>query len=311
MGLKKLIFGEPGMQYRIRVFDNGHFIRSALVKDRGQRRIDLIVKPKDLGFLGEETKLSFMINPEIPPRYFGNIQEIDYDIRDSTQLADIFDLCPELVEEINENLYKTIRTLTQKDDHIVLEATFTEKTETEGKEKEIDPRIEVLTDPVPDPVHVQKRELSESEKKIEKLPGVKGATKALSTIATFPHTVKTSFRGIRLLNQIRYAEDTEKQDLMKKVLNFCQEPGNAKCLRWLPKHLNIEPEIMAIVSQTELDGIGVMPMYYIKQSSAEIAEKMLQRPKTPEDWKTTALYIIGILGVLVIFAVIIYFLVKR
>jgi hypothetical protein len=76
----------------------------------------------------------------------------------------------------------------------------------------------------------------------------------------------------------------------------------------LPKRLHIEPEILAIVSQTELDGVGILPMYYIKQSAAEISEKMLARPKTPEDWKTTAIYIIGILGALGLIVALLYIL---
>ena len=167
--------------------------------------------------------------------------------------------------------------------------------------KEKDPLI-ALTDPEPpkDPVKEEK-ELSGLEKKIEKIPGVKSATEAVTKLSKVPNTIKTTYRGISILREINYAEDDKKQELMKKALQFCMKPGNAKCLRWLPKHLHIDPEISAIVSQTELDGVGIMPMYYIKQSSAEISEKMLQRPKSPEDWKTTALYLVAILVVLVIF----------
>jgi hypothetical protein len=102
MGLKNILFGDPGMMYRIRVFDHGHHIKTATVKNRGQEYISLVVKGKDYGFLGEEVKLAFMINPQIPPRYFGTTAEIDYDIRDATQLADLFDLCPELVYKFNQ-----------------------------------------------------------------------------------------------------------------------------------------------------------------------------------------------------------------
>ena len=301
MGIKTFIFGDPetqGMKYRIRVFDHGHHIKTATVKDRGQDRIDLVVKGKDYGFLGEEIKLAFMINPEIPPRFFGNVQEIDFDVRDSTQLGDLFDICPEIVEHLNQTLYNI---LDSSKNGNVIDAEFTEKKEIEGK----DPLI-ALTDPEPpkEPIKEEK-ELSGLEKKIEKIPGVKSATDAVTKLSKVPNTIKTTYRGISILRDINYAEDDKKQELMKAALTFCMKPGNVKCLRWLPKHLHIDPEISAIVSQTELDGVGIMPMYYIKQSSAEISEKMLQRPKSPEDWKTTALYLICMLIVLVIFVVLI------
>ena len=133
MGIKTFIFGDPetqGMKYRIRVFDHGHHIKTATVKDRGQDRIDLVVKGKDYGFLGEEIKLAFMINPEIPPRFFGNVQEIDFDVRDSTQLGDLFDICPEIVEHLNQTLYNI---LDSSKNGNVIEAEFTEKKEIEGE----------------------------------------------------------------------------------------------------------------------------------------------------------------------------------
>jgi hypothetical protein len=310
MGIKTFIFGDPekqGMKYRIRVFDHGHHIKTATVKDRGQDRIELVVKSKDYGFLGEEIKLAFMINPEIPPHYFGNTQEIDFDVRDATQLADLFDICPEIVEHLNQTLYNILESSKKKDDNVI-DAEFTEKKEKEEEKKKegIDPAIVALTDPAPEKKAAPKeRELSGIEQKIEKIPGVKTTTEVLTKATQIPHNIKTTYRGITILHEINYAEDEDKQKLMKKALQFCMKPGNAKCLRWLPKYLHIEPDISAIISQTELDGVGIMPMYYIKQSSAEISEKMLQRPKSPEDWKTTALYLICMLIVLVIFVVLI------
>lgn len=286
--------------YRIRVFDHGHYIKGATVPNRGQDRINLVVKGKDYFFFGEEVKLAFMINQDIPPKIFGNIMEIDFDVRDATQLADLFDLCPTLVYQINENLFNTLKAM-NKDKKNVLDAEFTEKTETQketqGKSRNIldDPeKIAALTDPVPE--EPPKKELSDLEKTAEKIPGVKQIVKTIDAVAYSTHALTANLRGVKLLNQIHWQDDNdEKQLLMKKLLAFCSIPENQKCLRWLPKRLDIEPEIFAVVSQIELDGVGINPMYYIKQSAAEISEKMLQRPRPADDWKTSAIYIIGML----------------
>lgn len=293
--LKTLILGDPGdagMQYRIRVFDHGHHIKTATLKNRGQDLISLVVKPKDYGFLGEEVKLGFMINPAIPPRYFGNIMEIDFDVRDSTQLGDLFDICPDLVYQLNQNFADTLDTLK----HPTTDAEYTDKTGS---------ALEALTDPVDDSPEADPPALSPLEKKLLKVPGVPAVTNVLSHLSGIQHNFRVNLEGVQLFADINYADYSKKQELIKKCLAFCEKPGNEKALRWLPKRLHIEPEVTALVSQSELDGVGIMPMYYIKQSSAEIAEKMLMRPKTPADWKEVLIYILGIVAVVCIFGIIV------
>lgn len=302
MGIKRWILGDEGMQYRIRVFDHGHHIKTATVPNRGQDRITLIVKSKDYGFFGDEVKLAFMINPEIPPHYFGNIAEIDFDIRDATQLADLMDICPDLVYELNEQFAETYSALikSKKEKDNVIEAEFTEKTEKkrEEEEKEFADALDALTDPVPTKTEITPQDpLTPTEETLKKIPGVMTATKIAEEIASVPKNIKTNLKGVKILSEIEKAGESEKNEKIRKALEFCSEPGNQKCLRWLPKYLKIEPEIMAIISQMELDGVGISPSYYIKQSTAEISEKMFARPKTPEDWKTTAIIIIGIIAV--------------
>jgi hypothetical protein len=122
--LRNLILGDPdnqGMMYRIRIFDHGHHIKTVKIKNRGQDYVTVVVKGKDYGFLGEEIKLAFMINPEITPRYFGNVMELDYDVRDATPLGDLFDLCPDLVHDLNKSLHATLDAL-KKDTSNVIEA---------------------------------------------------------------------------------------------------------------------------------------------------------------------------------------------
>jgi hypothetical protein len=168
----------------------------------------------------------------------------------------------------------------------------------EEKEKGNDESLIALTDPVPVPAKEKEPELTDFEKKAMKVPGVAAITKTLDVITSIPHNVKTNFRGVNLYLDIETAPDEDKQELVLKTLDFCSLPRNQKCLRWLPKYLHIEPEVSHILSQNELDGVGVMPMYYVKQTTAQISEKMLERPKVPDDWKTTAIYIIGIVAVL-------------
>lgn len=297
--LKNLIYGDPdtdGMIYRIRVFDNGHHIKTATVAARGQERINLVVKPKEYFFLGEEVKLAFIIDPKIRPHYFGRIMEIDFDVRDSTQLADLFTLVPDLVQQVNENYYNILKAIKDENDknNSTIDAEFTDKTDQGLSES-----IMALTDPVNDPVPEVLPEKTAIEKKLEKIPGVVRTSHAIETIAKSLSNVATDMKGLQLLYEISSEKkDEKKQELIQKTLDFCQKPGNEKCLRWLPQRLKIEPEISAIVSQTELDGVGILPEYYIKQSTAEISEKMLARPKQVDDWKTTAIWIIGIIAVL-------------
>jgi hypothetical protein len=295
-----------GMSYRIRVFDNHHHIKTATVPARGQRRINLVVKPKEYFILGEEVKLSFMINPRIVPNYFGNVMEVDFDIRDSTQLADLFDLTPDLVLELNENLYNVLKALDdqkkqddlsrQKTEGKIIEAEFEDKGSVEAGPMSPD-MLDALTDPAPIPEEKVTVEKSDFRKRIDNIPGVNATVRAVDSIKGSANNLNTNMRGLQYLYEI-YAtkEHEEKQALMKKVLEFCMVPSNAKCLRWLPAYLNIEPEIMAIVSQTEFDGVGIMAEYYTKQSTAEISEKIFSRPKLPDDWKMMAIILIGILG---------------
>jgi hypothetical protein len=309
--LKNLIYGDPedeGMKYRIRVFDHGHHIKTATVKNRGQESINLVVKPKDYYFLGDEVKLAFMINPEILPKYFGNVAEIDFDVRDSTQLGDLFDLCPDLVSRLNRQIFET-QTAIRKTN--VLEAEFTEKTEKKGEETEpgiSDSSLIALTDPVPEKIEPKLPEKSDLEKKVENIPGVRQMTHTLDVITSIPHNVHTNIQAINRMIDLQYiTDDVKKQEMIRETLKFCEQPGNQKCLRWLPKYLHIDPEITAIVSQMELDGVGIMPMYYVKQSGAEIAEKILQRPKVQEDWKIMLVYAAIALGILMI---VVFFILK-
>jgi hypothetical protein len=286
--IRNLFLGNPedtGMKYRIRVFDHGHFITKADVPDRGQDSIKLVVKKKDYMLFGDEVKLMFMINPEIKPFIFGNIMEINFDIRDSTQLADIFDYYPDIVRQINRPLYEHL--LDRKKDpdkHPIIDAIITETPEEITVPEEKPLTLEDLTDAVP-----------EKKDEAEESAGMKAINFAVDNI-----------KAILILNGINKESDSEqKARLVQGALAFAEQ--HPKTLRWLPKELHIEPEVTAIVAQTELDGVGIRPMYYTRQSSAEITEKIFQRPKAPEDWKMSLVYVCAGLGILVL---IIFFVLK-
>ena len=96
-----------GVRYRIRIFDNFLHITSIEVPEKGQRYVTVTIH-KELFGLGEKTKLAFEINPKIKPKMFGgNVMELDFDIRDAVPLADLLDILPEYVVNLNDNYRKS------------------------------------------------------------------------------------------------------------------------------------------------------------------------------------------------------------
>ncbi len=258
-----------GVRYRIRVFDHNLHIRTVEVPDRGQRYINIVVIPKNMMIFGEETKLAFMLNHDIPPKIFGGfIMEVDFDIRDSVPLADLVDVIPDLVYEINENL---------------------KESEKAYEEAQKDNSIEALTEAVPALVDDGTTEKKEPEKKAPapKKPGL----------------IPTALKLHRLYQQIKSADyESEKRTLIHKCLDICQD--HPKLLYWLPQEMKIDQEVKAIVSQSRVKRLGIIPSYYIAQSSAQIAEKVLQRPQTKTGWEQVVLILGVIIGFLILAALI-------
>jgi hypothetical protein len=266
-----------GVRYRVRIFDRGIHIRTLEVPDRGQRKIEVTVKGKTLGILGEETRLAFMINPEIPPKLFGGfVQEIDFDIRDAAQLSDLLDLIPDFVYGINEN-YRAIQEMRES------------------------PDIEKLAEPAPAEVPVieptQPTEAGTEEKPEEE-------NKPLPPPPKKPGLIRTGKKLADTLLALRNAQfDAEKNRLIRECLELCMI--YPKFLYWLPKHLKIEQEIHAICTQSRIKRTGVIPSYYIAQSKAMISEKVLARPPQKQGWQDVIL-ILGVLVVFVILAVLVF-----
>jgi hypothetical protein len=271
-----------GVRYRARIFDHGLHIRTLEVPDRGQRKIEITVKGKTLGILGEETRLAFMINPKIPPKIFGGfVQEIDFDIRDAVQLSDLLDIAPDLVYGINEN-YRAIQEMRESPDI----------------EKILEPAPAPVIEPVQptgEPTEAGGAENPEEEKK--PLPPLPSKPKK-------PGLIKTGKKLTDTLMALRDAQfDAEKNRLIKECLELCVE--YPKLLYWLPRYLKIEPEIHAICSQSKVKQNGVIPSYYIEQSKAMISEKVLARPAVKQGWQEVIL-ILGCLVVFVILAIVVF-----
>jgi hypothetical protein len=299
MSLKGMIWGDAGLQIRARIFDNGHYVTSATVPDRGQRDVKIIVKKKEmLDFMGEDTKIAFLVDPEAPCHYFGNVQERDYDIRNSAQLTDLLEVYPDIVYELNEK-YKEIDRLRKiKNDPNVINAEFTEtpekkeeaaaKEESAGIDLNKNPVLESLTDPGPETV---KKPEEEDER---------------STGEILIDKTKSSLRAANLMLSIRNAHDAEKNRQIGDLLEWCVDHPNF--LFPLARRMKLEPEVHALCCQQEYDGAGIMPMYYVKQTAAEISEKILARPKVA-DGIPWALLIFGI--VIVVCMIILYLIISH
>jgi hypothetical protein len=273
------------VRYRIRIFDNGNFIQSAEVPDKGQRSIKMTVHKEWFG-LGEKTKLEFMINPEIKPKVFqGKIMEIDFDIRDSVQLADLLDIAPDLVYSINEK-YRNKKGM-EREREQVINAEFDIKDALEGDDKKSNPLSDTITK-IP-----QEEEDEEDDRAIDTL--IRGA-KAVGEILP----------NIPLIGRISTVPENKKEQNIQKCLELCAQ--HPKLLYWLPKYLKIEPEIHAIVSQSRIYRTGIMPSYYFAQSGAQIAEKVLARPKEQTGWQQVALIGIVVLAVIIVFGLMVWLL---
>lgn len=256
-----------GVRYRARIFDHKLHIATVEVPDRGQRYITVTVKKKTLGIFGDETKLAFMINPDIPPKLFGGyIQEIDFDIRDSGQLGDLLDIAPDLVYEVNEN-YRVIQ----------------EERERMKKGSDIESILERIK-PVTALTEPEEGAVKTEPKPVPKKPGLLRTVNKLSdTLEALKHSV----------------DGPDKNKLIKECLDLCLIYPS--WLNWLPKYLKIDQEIHAICSQTKIKRYGVIPSYYIAQSNAMISEKVLARPAQKPGWQDVII-LLGTMIILVAFA---------
>jgi len=250
-----------GVRYRARVFDHNLYLFSVEVPDRGQRYITVTVQKKIIGLFGEEKRIALLINENIHPKLFGGfVQEIDFDIRDAAQLGDLLDVVPDLVYEINQN-YKVIQEV-RKD---------------EGMGSLMEPQTVPEVSPAPTDGTTEKKEDEKKAPAVPKKPGlIITSAKMLETISALKNTV----------------DGIEKHKIIRECLDLCLL--YPKFFYWLPNYLKIDQEVHAIVSQSRIKRVGIIPSYYIAQSNAMIAEKVLARPAAKQGWEQVV--IIGIIA---------------
>lgn len=244
-----------GMQYRIRIFDNGYHIKTIKIKARGQKFVTANLDNALLG--GNKTKLAFMIPTGIRPLVFkGKEMEFSYDIRDAVPMGDLTELVPDLVSGLSSDVHKILPDR-------VIDADFTPYEE--------------------EPVSVSSEEessVSQQVNETEKTPAQKikkGAKTALNV-------TKDAGSLIKIVAQLNLSdEDNElKANTIKKVLDLCAR--YPKALYWLPEMAGIGQEIQAIVSAKAIYAVGISPSYYAAESTAQISEKVLARPNPKKDW---------------------------
>lgn len=269
-------FKDNTVRYRIRVFDHGLHIKTAEIEDRGQPYITLVVKPKKLMLFGEEVKLAFQINPDIPPKIFGNILEVDFDIRDSTQLGDLLDITPDLVFQVNEGYQKIY------------------ESKKLWKESKTDEEfIMNFTEPAPDSSPTPTKTDDDDEE-----------TPAKKIVLG----IQDSIRVMQILKELKKVDSSqaEKKKKIEEALNLCTK--HPKLLYWLPKRLNIGQEIHAIVSQSRIERVGIKPSSYTAEVNSRHVEKTLARPKEGNEmWNTILIIAVMAIAALAMVAIV-YFL---
>ena len=272
---------EKPVKYRIRIFDHGLHISTAEVEDRGQSYITRVVKPKKMMLFGEEVKLAFQINSEIPPKIFGNILEIDFDIRDTTQLGDLIDIAPDLVYQINEK-YREMIELNKVIEKGTDEEFIMKFSEPAPDEKPKDPATEPVTEE-------------------------EGTNRAQEIVIGIQDTIRVR----KILKELKNMDDSQKQkkEKIEEALALCTK--HPKLLYWLPKRLGLGQEIHAIVSQSRIERVGIKPSSYTAEVNSRHVEKTLARPATGNEmWQT--ILIIAVLGIVAVMIILVaYFLTHR
>ena len=276
-----MILPFTSMKYRIRIFDNYNHLKTVEVKITGQRFVKIAV---DSPLLGETVYMAFMISPKVRPFIFGG-QELEYnfDIREATPMTALSSVCPDLIKEINEDL----STLVPDEEPKTQDAEFTLFEDEKQAEK---PDEEPKPDAVPEE---PAKETSFIEEKIQTAkenlqPLIKGAKK-------IANVTKDASTLIKVLAHLNLGETRTKQ--VKKIFALCA--NYPSLLYWLPTYLELDQEVKSICSAVPIFHVGVLASYHAAQSSAQISEKVLQKPKEKMEWATVVLVVaIGIFGLL-------------
>jgi hypothetical protein len=270
-----------GLKYRIRIFDNYRHVKTVSFKAMGQKYV--IVTFKEGLFFGSPTKMAYMISPEVKPFAFGDVLEYNFDIRDAAPLASFSSLCPDLLKEINQDL-------------VVLLADHPK-------------------DPAPEVIAASYTLVEEPAKKEEKIPASpkqEGPSSALDNLKENTAAIrqkaneigKVTKNAVKLVKILAHfgldggSTDKERKQKIRDVIDLCSE--HAPTLNWLPHYLGLDIPIAAIVGAIDLYRVGVPASYYAAQSTAEISQDLLKKPKEKMGWETVVL-VIAVGGIIVLF----------
>lgn len=270
-----------GLKYRIRIFDNYRHVKTVSFKVMGQKYV--IVTFKEGMFFGNPTKMAYMISPEVKPFEFGDVLEYNFDIRDAAPLASFKSLCPDLLKEINQDLVILLTDHPKDPAPEIIAASYTivEKPVTNEEKAAESPVQENHTSPL-DNLKENTAAIRQKAGEIGKV--TKNAVKLIKILAHF---------GLD-----KGSTDKERKQKIQDVIDLCSE--HAPTLNWLPHYLGLDIPIAAIVGAIDLYRVGIPASYYAAQSTAEISQDLLKKPKEKMGWETVVL-VIAVGGIIVLF----------
>lgn len=270
-----------GLKYRIRIFDGYRHIKTANFKAMGQRFV--IVTFKEGAIFGQATKMAYMLPPDVKPFNFGDVIEYNYDVRDATPMASFASICPDLLKEINADL---VVLLSENPDggkpEIIIPASYSVVEEEPKKEAVPEAAPEKESSTVLDNFKENTAAIRQNAAKAGKV--TKNAAKLIQVLAHFKLTGENA--------------DRDRGQRIKDVIDLCSE--HAPLLNWLPHYLGLDIPVSAIVSAIDLYRVGVPASYYAAQSTAEISQDLLKKPKEKMGWETVVL-VIAVGGIIVLF----------
>jgi hypothetical protein len=224
-----------------------------------------------------------MIPHDIKPFVFkGQELEFNYEIRDATPLSDLTDFMPEFIHDLNED-FKTLLPILPPQNPITDD--FYEPVIINAEVKEIDP-------PKTDP---ENPEQNATESQVITEP-VKTEVIKKKSESELMKVTKDSAILWKEVVRLHLVDDAGKREKVQKIMEICSR--YPKLYYWLPAALDINKEIMSLVSAKAIYKIGVMSSYYAKQSTALISEKVLERPKEQPSWIIVALVGVIIFGII-------------
>jgi hypothetical protein len=271
-----LLSNFKGIKYRLRIFHDNYHIKTVSVNAKGQRFVTVLVENP---LIGQKEKIAFMIPHDIKPFVFqGKELEYNFDIRDACPISDLMDIYPHFIHDLNEDL-KIL--FSQEEKKTIIEAEIKKVEEIKGVEP--GSTLESII-----------AEISKPKEEPKKEDGiVQTVTKKVESAGKVTKDSGALFKEIVRLHLV---DDSGKREKVKKIMDLCAK--HPKLYYWLPAAMNIDKEVMSLVSAKAIYRAGIMPSYYAAQSGALISEKVLERPKEQPSWITVAIIALVVIFVL-------------